>query len=265
MNLAEQVLLLGTLEGLTEFLPVSSTGHLIVASELLHFPTEISATFSIFIQLGAILAVVVLYWRRFLSLFAFSDRDGFSGVEGIGKLALACLPAFILGFLLHDFIKEHLFSSATVVAALFVGGVWMILVERRSREATVLRLEEMSYRQAFLVGCFQCLALWPGMSRSASTIIGGMLVGLDRRVAAEFSFLVAVPVMVAAVGYDTLKSFSELSTEAWQYLGAGLAVAFITGALSIKIFIRMLSRWTLQPFGYYRIVISLVLLILLFI
>ena len=203
---------LGIIEGLTEFVPVSSTGHLILFGHLLDFHGQTAATFEIFIQLGAILAVVYLYFQHFLSLFRFdTDQTGLRGFRGMQIFAVACLPIYVLGFLLHEYIKQVLFSPLTVAIALILGGLVMIVVERREQKVRVTSLDQISLRQAFVIGIAQCFALWPGMSRSGSTIVGGMLIGLDRVVAAEFSFLVAVPVMVVAVGYDTLKSLSLLS------------------------------------------------------
>jgi undecaprenyl-diphosphatase len=254
-------LLAGVLEGLTEFIPVSSTGHLILLGESLEFQGPVAATFDIFIQLGAILAVVVLYWPRFIALLDFSHDDNtesFCGRSGILKLFVACLPAFVLGFLLHDFIKAMLFSSTPVAAALIFGGVVMIFIEQRDLRVTAGTLEHVSYRQAFLVGCFQCLALWPGMSRSGATIIGGMICGLSRSVAAEFSFLVAVPVMFAAVSYDMLKSYHYLSAEHVTIFTIGFIVSFVTALVAIKFFISFVQRYTLSIFGVYRILLGLV-------
>ena len=257
---------LGIVEGITEFLPISSTGHLILAGELLRFKGPEAETFEIFIQLGAILAVVVLYWTRFLGLIDFSSsgaQAGFRGKDGIIKLALGCLPAFVAGALLHKTIKTYLFSSDTVAAALVVGGVIMIAVERRKRASTVHELGQISYGKSFAIGLFQCAALWPGISRAGATIVGALLLGLDRKTAAEFSFLLAVPVMVAAVGFDLLKSYGELSAASIPFFAAGFVTAFIFAALAIRSFLALLGRWTLVPFGVYRIVIAALVLWLL--
>lgn len=255
--------ILGVVEGLTEFLPVSSTGHLILVNEALAFTGERAHTFDIFIQLAAILAVAILYWRRFRDLFAWKSRSGFSGFNGLAKIGAACLPAFVLGALLHSHIKALLFSPAPVACALLAGGAVMIWLERRRCVPTTLTLESLSMRQAFFIGCFQCFALWPGMSRSASTIIGAMLVRCDRIVAAEFSFLVAVPVMCAAVGFDLLKSHSVISRGDLPLFAVGFVVSFLTALLAIKFFMSLLRRWTLEPFGWYRIALGLVVLIVL--
>lgn len=260
-----KAVLLGIVEGLTEFIPVSSTGHLILFGDLLQFREGEAATFEIFIQLGAILAVVVLYTERFTGLLDFSkeDRSGFRGWNGLGKLFLACLPAFVFGALLHDTIEHFLFIPIPVAFALILGGLVFIVLERSPREPSVFSLGEISGRQAFVIGLFQCLALWPGISRSGATIIGGLLVGLERKIAAEFSFLVAVPVMFAAVSYSLLKSSETLNADFWGVLLVGFVVSFLVALLAIRFFIGMLSRFTLAPFGWYRIVVGALVLILL--
>lgn len=254
---------LGILEGLTEFIPVSSTGHLILLDEVIAFQNKNAETFEIFIQLGAILAVVVLYFKRFTGLLNFTDNSAsrFNGWLGIRKLFIACLPAFILGFLFHEIIKEYLFNSVTVAVALIVGGVIMIWIERKKLQPRVNQVEAISLTKCFYIGLFQCFALWPGMSRSGSTIIGGMLVGLNRTVAAEFSFLVAVPVMVVAVGYDMLKSFQSLYSDDLVLFAVGFIVSFVVALVAIKFFISILQRYTLVGFGYYRIILGIIVLI----
>ncbi|MBN8549430.1 MAG: undecaprenyl-diphosphate phosphatase [Deltaproteobacteria bacterium] len=260
------VVLLGLLEGLTEFIPVSSTGHLILLGDLLGFQGERAGAFDVFIQLGAILAVVVLYWNRFLSLLDFSqdgDREeSFRGRSGIMKLAAACLPALVLGFLAHRFIKEHLFNSFTVALALIVGGVLMLWVERQKRVAPIVAIEALTLKTCFAIGMFQCLSLWPGMSRSGSTIVGGMLLGLNRVVAAEFSFLVAVPIMCAATGYDLLKSLKFLSVADIVPFGVGFLVAFVSAMLAISFFMKILRKFSLVPFAVYRIALGAIVLAL---
>jgi len=252
---------LGIVEGLTEFLPVSSTGHLIIANDLLRFSGEKAATFDVFIQLGAILAVVVLYWRRFTGLIptqgiTFSPEQGFSGARGLALLGLTTLPALVAGFLAHHAIKTYLFGPITVAWALGVGGVGIILAERFKPEADVFTLDQMTYRQAFLVGLFQCLALWPGMSRAASTIIGGLFSGLNRKTAAEYSFLAAVPVMIAATGYDLYKGWGLLRYSDIGFFALGFVVSFVAAAAAVKTFIALVQRWSLLPYAWYRIAIA---------
>ncbi len=248
----EKPILLGIVEGLTEFIPVSSTGHLILFGEMISYKGAAADTFEVFIQLGAILAVVFLYPKRFLSFAKFED------ISGIIKLSLACLPAFVLGFLFHSAIKELLFKPIPVAIALALGGMVMIFIERREATPTARSFEEISYRQSFLIGIFQCLALWPGVSRSGATIVGGMILGLKRTIAAEFSFLVAVPVMMAATLYDLYKSYESLGEGAVAELAVGFVVSFVVALIAIRTFIALLDKWTLSPFGYYRILLGII-------
>lgn len=249
-------LILGIVEGLTEYIPVSSTGHLVLVGDVLEFTGATAATFSVFIQLGAILAVVVLYWHRFRGLLNFQRHEGLEGFAGMLKLGVACLPALLLGALAHGAIKEKLFNPITVASALIIGGVVMIVIERRTRTPRVDDVAALSLRDSLVIGLFQCFALWPGMSRSGSTIIGGMLVGCSRKVAAEFSFLVAVPIMVAAVGYDMLQSLHLLSADDVAVFAIGFVVSFVTAILAVRVFISLMQRTTLTPFGVYRIALG---------
>jgi undecaprenyl-diphosphatase len=252
--------ILGVVEGLTEFIPVSSTGHLIIVGALLGFVGEKASTFEVAIQLGAILSVVVLYRDRFVRLipgrgepFAAleSALDGWSGLYRIG---LATLPALVLGYLGRHAIKEYLFTPGAVALALLVGGIAILIAERYVRRRPTAPLDTISLGQALGIGLFQTLALWPGTSRSAATIVGGMLLGLDRKSAAEFSFLIAVPIMAAATGYDLLKMRQALNAGDAAQLALGFLVAFIVALLTIRAFVRMLNRWSLVPFAWYRIV-----------
>lgn len=256
--------ILGIVEGITEFLPISSTGHMILVGEWLGFTGETAETFEVFIQLGAILSVLVLYFQRFLRLIpgSQSSSTGFAGVRGLMLLIVACIPVSLLGLVFRDFIRDHLFSSFTVALALIVGGVAMIVLEYLPRNTKVRDLDSLSLRDAVVVGIFQCFALWPGMSRSASTIIGGLLRGLERTVAAEFSFLVAVPVMCAAVGWDLLKSINHLSSGDIPLFGIGFLVSFVVALIAIRSFLHVLKRFTLAGFGYYRIAVGCIVLLL---
>lgn len=255
--------LLGIVEGLTEFLPVSSTGHLILAGDLLAFTGSKANTFEVFIQLGAILAVVVLYWHRFIGFLQLSRPTSlFQGWGGIVRVGVATVPALICGALFHSTIKAVLFSPAPVAVALILGGVVMVLIERaRFLSPRTGTVDEITLKQSFAIGVVQCLSLWPGMSRSGSTIIGGMVCGLERRVAAEFSFVVAVPVMLAAVSYDLLKNASQLSQSDLPLFAVGFVVSFFTAILAIRFFVSLLGRWTLRPFGYYRIALGVLVLL----
>jgi undecaprenyl-diphosphatase len=253
--------ILGIVEGLTEFLPVSSTGHLIIAGDLLNFTGEKAASFEVFIQLGAILAVVVLYWQRFVGLipkngFNLNGSDGFNGYQGLLLLALTTFPALLAGYLTRHAIRAYLFSPMTVALALGVGGIAILLAEKYKPQTQTSNLDQLGYSQALLIGCFQCFALWPGMSRSASTIVGGLFAGLDRKSATEYSFLAAVPVMIAATSYDLLKSWKILAVSDIPVFAIGFVVSFIVAAIAIKSFIALVQRWSLAPYAYYRIIIA---------
>ncbi len=251
--------LLGIVEGLTEFLPVSSTGHLIIAGHLLDFTGPKAETFQIVIQLGAILAVVALYRQTFMGLIRPTQRR-FSGLRGLYLLFLTSLPAALLGLMTHSLIKEYLFSPVTVAFALAAGAVAILMVERMPARNTVQELDDMTPALALGIGCFQCLSLWPGFSRSAATIMGGMILGAHRRTAAEYSFLAAVPIMFAATGYDMLKSWDLFSPDDLQVLAVGFAVSFVSAWLAVKGFISLLGRVTLRPFAWYRLALAPVVL-----
>ncbi|MGE3541180.1 MAG: undecaprenyl-diphosphate phosphatase [Candidatus Tectimicrobiota bacterium] len=256
--------ILGVVEGVTEFLPISSTGHLILAGHLLGFTGERAATFEVFIQLGAILAIVVLYKNTFLRLFARGYTRGVIGTHGMMLLALTTLPILVSGFLLHRLIKTYLFHSPLVVAlGLGVGGVAIVLIERWRPRPTLYGLNTLRWQDALMIGLFQCLALWPGTSRAAATILGGMLIGLERKTAAEYSFLAAVPALCAAVVYDMYKSRNLLHASDLEMFALGFVVAFLAAILTVRGFIRLLGSYTLRGFGWYRIVVALGILILL--
>jgi len=256
MSLIGIAILLGIVEGLTEFLPVSSTGHLIVAGRLLGFRGGTSGTFEIFIQLGAILAVVVLERRRFLDLLRLRARTGFAGPRGCALLLTTTAPALVAGALLHDWIKDNLFSPGTVAWALLVGGVAILAVERFRPGTAIASLDDLGFGVALAIGLFQCLAMWPGVSRSGATIVGGLLCGLERRTAATYSFVAAVPVMAAATLYDLLKSWSHLGVHDIAPFAIGFAVAFVSAYAAMRTFVAFLGRSTLRPFAWYRIAIA---------
>ncbi len=255
--------IMGLLEGLTEFLPVSSTGHLILAGHLLDFTGPKADTFEIAIQLGAILAVVLLYRERFLGLLKTDPARPFSGPRGIWLLFLTSLPALGIGFVLHHAIKTHLFGPHTVALAFVAGALMMFVVEARAaRQARaglpspVTGLDSVTPRLALSIGLFQCLALWPGFSRAGATIMGGMVLGAERKTAAEYSFLAAVPVMCAAVGYDLLKNWRLFDDGDLVILAIGFVVSFFAGWAAIRTFIGLLSRFTLRPFAWYRLTLA---------
>jgi len=256
MGLIGIAILLGIVEGLTEFLPVSSTGHLIVAGHLLGFQGETAETFEIFIQLGAILAVVVLERRVFLDLLRPGARTGFAGPRGCGLLLITTLPALVVGALVHDWIKVNLFGPVTVAWALFVGGIVILAVEAWRPRTTTDRIDDLGPGQALAIGLFQCLAMWPGVSRSGATIVGGLLCGLERRTAATYSFVAAVPVMAAATLYDLMKSWSHLGAADVAPFAIGFVVSFISAYAAMRTFVALLGRCTLRPFAFYRIVVA---------
>ncbi len=244
-------LILGIVEGVTEFLPVSSTGHLILASKLLGLPqTDMQKTFEVVIQLGSILAVI----------FAFKEKI-FHSFTLWKKLIVGFIPTGILGLTLYKIVKS-LFAPSTVAYMLIIGGVIFIVVEYfyKEKEHHVGHVEDVSYKQAFLIGLFQSLAMVPGTSRSGATIIGGLLIGLKRKTATEFSFLLAVPTMLAATAYDILKHRNEFSFDDAQALGIGFVTAFIVALLIIKWFLNFIKKHTFIPFGFYRIVVGLIFL-----
>ncbi|MGB6065623.1 MAG: undecaprenyl-diphosphate phosphatase [Desulfomonilaceae bacterium] len=259
MNALWIAAILGIVLGLTEYLPVSSAGHLILAGTLLDFTGPKATCFEVFLQIGAISAVVVLYWPRFVRLIPFrrNAEDGnFSGLRGLSLLALTTVPAVICGAFAHHFIKQYLFGPLTVAAALGVGGIGILLAERYKPESQVEQIDSVSYGHALKIGLFQCLALWPGMSRSASTIVGGLFCGLDRRIAAEYSFLAAVPILSAAAIFDLYKNWSLFHASDIPMFAVGIIVSFLSASIAVKTFIALLQRWNLVPYAFYRIAIA---------
>ncbi|MBI5916793.1 MAG: undecaprenyl-diphosphate phosphatase [Bacteroidetes bacterium] len=245
-------ILTAIVEGLTEFLPVSSTGHMILLNSVLgNGEDEFTKTFEIFIQLGAILAIVALYARRFLLKW-----------EIYLKLFVAFLPSGVLGFFLYKIIKTYLFNHWVVAVSLILGGIVLIWLDRRMtlHEQAADELDHVSYRTAFSIGVFQCISMVPGVSRAAATIIGGMANGLSKKSAAEFSFLLAIPTMAAASGYDFLKFEGTITGGQWQLLAIGFVVAFVTALVAVKWFVALLERHGFSGFGYYRIAIGLLFL-----
>ena len=254
--------LMGVVEGLTEFLPISSTGHLIIVGHFSGFEDlvgkDVATAFDIVIQLGAILAIVAAYPSRFAGLLRFRDNRGLAGLHGIGLLVVTSIPASIVGLLARKTIHEKLFNPMTVAAALAVGAVWILLVERFRPRTRIEGVDALTWKEALWVGLFQCLSLWPGMSRSASTIIGGMMVGVERKTATEYSFFAAVPIMIAATIYEFYKNYAIFHVAQLQILAVGFVVSFIFAWLAVKFFIHFLSRHTLAPFGWYRLALAAV-------
>jgi undecaprenyl-diphosphatase len=258
-------ILLGLVEGLTEYIPVSSTGHLILVGDLLGFDrlvgAEVAKTFDIFIQLGAILAVVVAYPGRFVGLLRLGDNRGFSGLRGLTLLLITSIPGGILGLVGRPFIKEHLFQPLTVAIGLAVGALWILAVEWRLPRTRREGVDSLDWRDALGIGLFQCLALWPGMSRSSATILGGMMLGVERKTATEYSFFAAVPILTAATLYELYKSRDLLSAAHISLFGIGLGVSFLAAWAAVTFFVRFLGRHTLVPFGWYRLAIAAVVLV----
>ncbi|HRP90522.1 MAG TPA: undecaprenyl-diphosphate phosphatase [Edaphocola sp.] len=252
MNLF-QAIILAIIEGLTEFLPVSSTGHMIIGSALLGVkPDDFTKFFLIAIQLGTILSVLVLYYKRFFQTLSFYY-----------KLVVAAIPASILGFMFNDYIDAALESPLVVAISLVLGGIVLLFVDKWFNKPQVDSMEEVSYKQSFMIGIYQCLALIPGVSRSASTIVGGMTQKLNRKLAAEFSFFLAVPMMFGATMVKLLKFFKNGNTfsgEQIKLLVVGNLVGFIVAIIAIKFFIEILTKYGFKAFGWYRIVIGIIII-----
>lgn len=249
----------GIVEGLTEFLPISSTGHLILTGQLLGFTDERAKTFEIVIQLAAILAVVTIYFQRFLRLIPTPKNNkakGFNGFSGLVTLVLTTLPALIVGFLLHDFIKDVLFSPKIVVVGLALGGLVLIWFEKFVPKSTAKTIDKVSYKQAFGIGCAQVVSIFPGVSRAASTIVGGSFLGLDRKTAVEYSFFAAVPIMVGASALDIFKNLSNFQSSDAGWFILGMIVSYITAIIAIKAFIKIVEKYSLVYFGYYRLILA---------
>ena len=248
------IIIMGVVEGLTEFLPVSSTGHLILAGELIGFKSDTGATFEIAIQSGAILAVVVAYWRRFTDvLVGLFSRDA-GAIAFVRNVLLAFLPAAVIGFLLIDAFEAMLSSPMTVAIALIVGGVVILLIERSARTPRYTSVEAMPWRASLGVGLVQCVAMIPGVSRSGATIMGGLLLGLDRKTAAEFSFFLAVPTIAGATVLLLWKHRDNLDTSQLGDIGIGFLVSFLVALVVIKGFVALVSRYGFAPFAWYRII-----------
>ncbi len=251
-----QAIILAIIEGITEYLPISSTGHMIIGASFLGIAEHpFTKIFEVNIQFGAILAVIVLYWKRFFQSFDFYI-----------KLLVAFIPAAIIGFVLNDFIDSILENVWVVAISLLLGGIVLIFIDKYFEQKT--HKDEPNLKDSFVIGLFQCIAMIPGVSRSASTIIGGMFMGLTRKAAAEMSFFLAVPTMFAASAYKLLKGYKSgdltFDSEQLMLLGVGNLVAFIVAVAAIKFFIEFLQKYGFKVFGYYRIVLGIILLVLLY-
>lgn len=253
--------LLGILEGLTEFLPISSTGHLILATDLFEIHTPPGRVFEIVIQFGAILAICVLYFNTLWNV----ARGALAGEQAawrfIRNIALAFFPAVLVGVLARDIIKLALFNPTVVASALILGGIAILLIERLRPLPTVHDTESMGWKMALAVGCIQCLAMIPGVSRSGATIMGARLIGMERKAAAEFSFFLAIPTMLGAASYDLYKSYHLLDTSGIEMIVTGFIAAFFTALLVVRWAVGFISKHGFGVFAWYRIVLGSVILL----
>lgn len=269
-----KALILGFVEGMTEFAPVSSTGHMIIVDDMWLKTEEFlgmypANTFKIVVQLGSILAVVVVMWKRMLNLVGLYKIDGqATSVKGHFNLLhviVGMLPAVVLGFAFKDFIDDHLFKVEHVIYALVAGALLMIAADKLApKRPKVDSLDKISYGLAFKVGLVQCLSLWPGFSRSGATISGGVLFGMSHRVAADFTFIMAVPIMAGASLVSVLKNWDTLSMDYLGFYVVGFISSFVFALLSIKFFLALISKVKLMPFAIYRLVLAAVLAVILF-
>ncbi|AIQ53889.1 undecaprenyl-diphosphate phosphatase [Paenibacillus sp. FSL R7-0331] len=273
-----KAIILGIVEGLTEFAPVSSTGHMIIVDDMWLKSQEFlgkytANTFKVVIQLGSILAVVIIFYKRFIDLLGlkrFSRKemtavpDGVQQVETEGRLKLGqvlvgLIPAGVFGLLFEDYIDEHLFSTSTVLIGLVVGAVFMIIADRFApKKVKTETVDQITYRQALSVGLIQCVSLWPGFSRSGSTISGGVLLGMSHRAAADFTFIMAVPIMAGASLISLIKNWQYFTLDALPFFIAGFISAFVFALLSMRFFLKLINRIKLLPFAIYRIVLAAV-------
>jgi len=258
-----QSIIIGIIEGLTEFLPISSTGHMIIAEKLLGVKeNDFTTLFTVAIQLGAILSVVVLYWKKFFGSTNGGNRWGF-----YAKLIVAVIPALFFGYLFSNKIDALLESTTTVVITMLLGGIVLVLIDNYFKRPTVQTDDAITFPKAFFIGLWQVIAMVPGVSRSAASIIGGMQQKLTRKLAAEFSFYLAVPTMLAATAYKVLKTYKTnpqvlMDKHNLMILGVGNLVAFIVAMLAIKLFIGYLQKHGFKVFGYYRIIVGIILLLM---
>lgn len=248
--------LLGIVEGLTEFLPVSSTGHLILASELLGYDAEQWSMFNVVIQLGAIMAVVVLYWRTFWAVAVGLLQKNPVSWRFLRNLVIAFIPAAVIGLALHKQIDAMLGSPMTVAVALVVGGVAILVIERLIREAHIVGIADIPVARVIGIGFIQCISMIPGVSRSGATIMGALALGVERRTAAEFSFFLAIPTMLGATTLELVKNRDALMSGGidWLEIGVGFVVAFIVAVLVIRWFVGIVSKHGFAPFAWYRII-----------
>jgi undecaprenyl-diphosphatase len=269
-----KAIILGLVEALTEFAPVSSTGHMIIVDDLWlkseAFLTEyVANTFKIVIQLGSILAVIVVFKNRFSDLLGLTKQHNNQAQENhrlkLGQVIVGLIPAGVLGLLFEDYIDEYLFSAETVLIGLLLGAILMIYADKSAPKDPVAKtVDQITYKQAFTVGLIQCFSLWPGFSRSGATISGGVMTGMSHRTAADFTFIMAVPIMAGASGLSLLKNLQYFTLDALPFFIAGFISAFVFALLSIKFFLRLIDRIKLVPFAIYRIVLVAVIWLIYF-
>lgn len=271
-----KAIILGIVEGITEFAPVSSTGHMVIVDDMWlqseQFLTKyVANTFKVVIQLGSILAVVVIFRDRFIDLLGLGRRGKGNAAHQPQRLKLTqvlvgLIPAGVLGVLTEDYIDEYLFSTATVLIGLVLGAIFMILADRfgGKEPKKIQTVDQITYKQAFAVGLFQCLSLWPGFSRSGSTISGGVLLGMSHRAAADFTFIMAVPIMCGASFLSLLKNWQYFTIDAMPFFIAGFLSAFVFALISMRFFLKLINRIKLVPFALYRIVLAIIIYIVYF-
>lgn len=247
--------IVGIVEGLTEFIPVSSTGHMILIGHIIGFDDEASKVFEVVVQLGAILAVIFYYKDKFGRYFT---KDGWDMHKGMSAwhVAVGIVPVMLIAYALRNPIKQYLFSPQTVIIGLIVGGLMMLVAEKFGPKRNTHDVMDISLKQAALIGIFQVFALWPGFSRSGSTLSGALFLGVDRKAAADYSFIIAVPIMTVACTYDLLKSWAVLSVNDLYMISVGFVVAFIVSYFAVAWFLRFLNKSSLAAFAYYRFVIA---------
>lgn len=272
-----KAIILGLVEGVTEFAPVSSTGHMIIVDDMWLQSKEflgsmyVANTFKVVIQLGSILAVVIVFFDRFLEMFGLKRGKQVDGKTRtklkLSTVIVGLIPAGILGVLFEDYIDEHLFSIETVLIGLVIGAVFMIIADYfggKRTQSKVESVDQITYKQAFTVGLIQCLSLWPGFSRSGSTMSGGVLIGLSHRAAADFTFIMAVPIMAGASLISLLKNWEYFTMDALPFFIAGFISAFVFAMISIRFFLKLINKVKLVPFAIYRIVLALLIFIVYF-
>ncbi len=261
------VIILGVVEGLTEFIPVSSTGHMILVEEFINSPQlskEFMDTFLIVVQLGAILAVVLIFWKD-ISPFVKDKKEVKEKISLWSKIVVGVLPAAVIGLLLDDYISEYFFGNVVIVAVmLIIYGLLFMKEKSFEKENCIEDIKKLTYKTAFIIGCFQCLAMIPGTSRSGVTIIGGIILGLSRGVAAEYSFFLAIPIMAGATLLKILKNGLNFSPEEWQLTAVGTAVSFFVAYIVIKWFMYYIKNRDFKIFGVYRIILGILVLISIF-